>query len=438
MDKIYQFLRVGALFLGLVTLAIVIGNLPPKKLLSPLSDINTAESTEFKKEVFGFAPYWKLGQLDNIDFDTITTLAYFGVPVESNGTLDKNHYAYKSLRDGKTTELFARARAHHAKVVLTLTQMTNGEIERFLDSSSSQERAINETTTLVKELGFDGVNIDFEYIGNPGEKYRKAFTEFAKNLTARLHGENPDFYVTVSVLASSAFEPKIYEIGELSKVTDGIFMMAYDYATYRATATMPTSPLFGYKEGQYWYDVSTAVEDFLKQMEAKKLILGLPWYGYEYPVYEPGVKTATHKGFSFKQKVRYKVKGKWVYRTRTVYSKLPVGVQTLSSVEEDINENSPNITHYKEGWDDLGFVGWKAYKKKNENYWRMVFIEDERSLAAKYEFAKSKDLQGVGIWALGYEGNNKKLWQQLNEKFSSKGANKLLAKKGSEFKIKIK
>jgi spore germination protein YaaH len=50
----------------------------------------------------------------------------------------------------------------------------------------------------------------------------------------------------------------------------------------------------------------------------------------------------------------------------------------------------------------------------------MSFEEDTRSLGAKYDFALSKNLAGVGVWALGNDGDNPELWDLLKQKFGLK------------------
>src|SRR3989344_1012022 len=63
---------------------------PFQKLISPIVSSNSLQPlTESKnsKEVFGFAPYWNIDKLGNIDFNVLTTLAYFGVEVDAQGNL---------------------------------------------------------------------------------------------------------------------------------------------------------------------------------------------------------------------------------------------------------------------------------------------------------------------------------------------------------------
>lgn len=370
--------------------------------LKPLASVKNSHW-----EVFGFAPFWTIDKLDNVDFGTLTTLAYFGIPALPSGDLDKSDYGYEVFKGKKATELFRRAHQAGTKVVLTITQMNNWPIIALLDDPSAQENLIAQVVGEVQNRGIDGVNVDFEYDGDPGEGYRRLFTQFVGNLTQAMHGQNPNFKVTVSVYAASVKDPKIYDIGKLSQSADGIFMMAYDFATLGAEAVMPTSPLYGHQEGKYWYDVSTAVADFLIMMPPQKLILGLPWYGYNYPVSEPEIKAPTLSYW-------------WGNRA---------SVQTYSASQQLARPDREDISEFKSGWDNSGQVGWRAYFLPATGTWRMVFIEDPASLGIKYDFAKNKNLAGVGIWALGFDHGRRELWELIRDKFGLKLAdNSVLGK----------
>jgi spore germination protein YaaH len=359
-----------------------------------------------RHEVFGFAPYWTFNNLDAVDFDTLTTLAYFDVKVDKEGNMKKDDIGYQTFISPKATELFKKAHAHGTRVVLTLTQMDNATIEAFMSNPDAQENLINNSVELVKRRGIDGINVDFEYVGNPGSVQRNAFSQFVTRLTAKMHSEIPASKVTVSVYASAIKDPKIYDIAALAQSSDGIFMMAYDYAVSGSDHAIPTAPLRGYKAGKYWYDVETAVEDFLAYMPADKLILGVPWYGYEYPITEPKVKAETLSRYYGRSEVH-----------------------TYSTAEAQIRPDMPGVDKFVTGWDEYGQVGWKAYRLSRSGTWRMLFMEDNRSLGMKYDFAKEKKLLGVGMWALGFEKNSTELWTLLRQKFGQKLADITISQK---------
>lgn len=373
-------------------------------ILSPLAE------TKPGYEVFGFAPHWTFNKLDNIDFETLTTLAYFGVEAKPDGNLDKEGVGYETFMSPKATQLFKKAHQNGTRVVLTITQMDNDNIKELMDDPALQESIITQTVEMVKNRGIDGVNIDFEYTGDPGQEYRDKFTLFSDNLTDRVHSEIPGSRVTASVYASAVKDPKIYDIKTLSEATDGIFMMAYDFAVAGSKNAIPTAPLYGYKEGKYWYDISTAVEAFLTQMPSNKLILGVPWYGYNYAVQSPKIKTPINRGY-----YTYYKRGR---RTYSQFVPLKSHAQTYALVKKELSADNTGISNYQEGFDEIGKVSWKAYLEGG--IWRMIFIDDVKSQAFKYDFAKEKNLAGVGMWALGFDDGNPEIWELLKDKFGAK------------------
>ena len=373
-------------------------------IISPLAQgfsdqLHPLSESKSQKEVFGFGPFWTINKLDNVDFNVLTTFSYFGVPILADGSMDTTYQGYQVFESETATQVFKKAHQYGTRVVLTVTMMDNADIRALMDDPEAQDRSIRQTVSLVKQRGIDGVNIDFEYMGNPGPAYRSAFSNYVKNMTTAMHTAVPSSRVTVSVYASAVKDPKIYDLTAVSNNSDGIFMMAYDFAVASSDQAIPTAPLYGYKQGKYWYDVSTAVDDFLAYMPAEKLILGVPWYGYNYMVYSPGVKVDTRPAWS----------GRGF-------------AQTYAIVQTDVTPDMSGIYEYATGWDDTGKVGWKAYYDADSGSWRQVFIDDVKSLGIKFDFAKDKNLGGVGIWALGFDNGKKDFWALLDRKFGAKYA----------------
>jgi len=418
-EFIFPSLRVAAFFIGLFLIAIMllkkdtsatlISPLPDSGLLTrifqPLQQIPTKQY-----EVFGFAPHWSLHKMDNVDFNALTTLAYFGIAVKADGEFKTDDPGYLKFNSQSATDLFQKAHDHNTKVVLTLTQMDNKTIKKFLDDAEAQEKAVRNSVQIVKQRNIEGVNIDFEYLGDPGYGYSQKFADFVGKMSSAMRDHG--FTISTSVYAASAKEEKMYDIDRLAAYSDKIFMMAYDYATTSADNAIPTAPLFGHSEGKYWYDVSSAVDDFLAKMPAEKLIMGTPWYGYNLLVYEPTINSETRPRYS------------WRGQPKT---------QTYEQIQETITPDMPGISNFKEGWDDLGKSRYRAYHVKSTNTWRIVFYDDPESLRIKYDYAKEKKLGGVGMWALGFDGNRRDLWEVVAEKFGGKNddlslSNKLISR----------
>lgn len=354
------------------------------KLMSPVG----APKSDW--EVFGFAPYWKLSKLDNIDWDTLTTFAYFSLPIDASGAIDKTSYEWEVFEGRKLKDLFGRAKSHGVKRVITLTMMEAGTISAFLDDPSSWDRVADETAELINSRGLDGVNIDFEYIPS-NNHLRQRFSDFFERYSQKLRQGSKNPYITVSVLASSERFNKIYDIWRLAKTADAIFMMAYDFYYPGSQSVGPSAPLSGYNNGlgPFWYDVSTAVSDFLKVAPADKIILGVPYYGWNYPT-----ASAAPNG------------------ERTSW------LRAFATTNEKVENNKLLSVTPIGGWDSQAQVAWRGYWDGNS--WHVVYMEDERSLSAKYDLITGRNLKGVGIWALGFDADSDSLWSLLSAKFGDR------------------
>lgn len=372
-------LLIGVFFLGVFAVS---KNEFMQKLISP------ASVSSFKKEVFGFAPFWTLSKLSNVDWDVLTTFAYFSLPVAADGSIDKSSYEWEVFEGKKVDTLFAKAKDHNVKRVVTLTQMDASVIEVFLNSPQAWQKTADDSIEIIKFHNLDGVNIDIEYIPSNSD-LRAKFSDFMSIYTDRLNGALDNPYITVSVLASSERFNRIYDVGHLSKVTDGVMMMAYDFYYPGSDKIGPSAPLYGFDNGKgpFWYDVSTAVSDFLKVAPAEKIIMGVPYYGWNYPAYDPEPKTERVAWLGAFATTNEKVQSEQLLATT------PVG-----------------------GWDDVAKVSWRGYW--DEAGWHVVYMEDKKSLNLKYDFIREKKLAGVGIWALGFDAGDDSLWNVLSEKFS--------------------
>lgn len=339
------------------------------------------------KEVFGFAPYWTLSKMDHIDWDILTTFAYFSLPVNTNGTISKNTYEWQVFEGDQLGSLFKKADDNNVRKVVTLTMMNASSIENFLNDPTAWENVSHASVDILKDKDLDGVNIDFEYI--PRNDYlKKQFSSFVDTYTKILNENIDNPYITVSVLASSVRFAKIYDIEHLAKTTDGVFMMAYDFYYPGSETIGPSAPLYGYNNGNgpFWYDVSTSIDDFLKVASADKIIMGVPYYGWNYPASFSSPDSSRSYGRAFATTLTSASDTKLISTT-------PVG-----------------------GWDDTAKVSWRGYW--DESGWHIVYLEDAKSLSYKYDFARSRGLAGVGIWALGYDHGEDTLWSTIKSSFS--------------------
>ena len=72
-------------------------------------------------EIFGYAPYWTLPQSTGFDVKDLTTLAYFSVDANADGTLDESGAGWNGYESQDLVNLVNRSHAAGDRVVLTVT-----------------------------------------------------------------------------------------------------------------------------------------------------------------------------------------------------------------------------------------------------------------------------------------------------------------------------
>jgi len=127
--------------------------------------------------------------------------------------------------------------------------------------------------SLVVTNAFDGVDIDYERFPATA---RAQFTTFIQTLAAKLHAANKKLSVTVYAKASDKENwsgPGSQDFVAIGASADSVKVMAYDYhwATSGAGAITPLN----------WLDQVTTYAE--STIAAKKIVVGLPWYGYDWP-----------------------------------------------------------------------------------------------------------------------------------------------------------
>ena len=75
------------------------------------------------------------------------------------------------------------------------------------------------------------------------------------------------------------------------------------------------------------------------------------------------------------------------------------------------------VPAYGRIWDAAAQSPWYGFAVGGQT--RQGWVEDGESLALKYRFARSRDLAGVMIWALGYDGTRSEAWTALESSFLS-------------------
>jgi len=241
-------------------------------------------------EVSGWIPYWRAatGTTDILPhLDTLTevnpfvfTLAPDGAFID-NGELDKEPW------------LTLRAEAKNKKVRFIPTVMTsNSELLHQLLSDTRSRIALEDTiANLVKEEGWDGIDIDFE--GKRAET-KEYFSTFLKGLKMRL-GQK---WLMCTIESRTPLEDRYFgttvppdattyanDLKAINTYCDRVRIMAYDQQGIDqkiATDYASSSQLYAPVGDPVWIEKIVALMS--KDIAKNKMMIGVPTYGYEYDV----------------------------------------------------------------------------------------------------------------------------------------------------------
>lgn len=366
----------------------------PSSILSP----NASKSLP-TRQIIGFLPFWQMASIENLRFPILTEIIYFGLRINEKGEIetkdsDGNREQGAARLDSDTfKKLQKKAKESNTKLSLAIILQDNEKVETFLSDKDAWERLVENVSALIDQQNLSGINLDFEYSGIPGKETVAGYTNFVTNFVHELKTHypaspagGPSLTVSVDITADAIRKSRLYDVGELAKVADFIILMGYDFYRPSSSVAGPIAPLTG-KE-TYEYDVTSAALDFLKFVPKEKLILGVAYYGWDFPTVDE------NKGSSVEKRPDESVALSTYKRTRRL-----------------MEERNPDIR-----FDEESQTPWMIYRDPDTNGIRQVWFENEISLAKKYDLVNKENLSGIAIWALGYDGDHDDLWKLLNEK----------------------
>lgn len=259
---------------------------------------------------------------------------------------------------GEDDWMIAEANNYGTRPILTLTpfgedgNFNNRLIHSVVNSEEYKDNLIRNLLEVMEEKGYQGVDIDFEYIL---AEDRDAFTAFVQDVTAAMQGNGYRTSVALAPKTSSEQKGLLYEGKDyraLGEAADHVLLMTYEWG-YTYGPPMAVAPL---------NQVRRVVEYALTQIPAEKIDLGIPNYGYDWPL--PYVKGTT--------------KATTINNVQAVR----IAVENGAEIHFDDVAESPYFTYTENGVE------------------HEVWFEDVRSLLAKFELIKEYGLRGCGYWQI--------------------------------------
>lgn len=239
---------------------------------------------------------------------------------------------------------------------LTLTPLgSDGHFNNHLVSAlvrnpSLQRRLVTGLASVMLEKGYEAVNIDFEYIM---KEDRDAFTSFVAYATDALNILGYQVSVALAPKHSDDQPGLLYEgmdYGGLGAAANWVILMTYEWG-YTYGPPMAVAPL---------NQVRRVVEYALTKIPAAKICLGVPNYGYDWPL--PFVRGTTA--------------AKTIGNIEATRTAVFYGVPILF----DQTAQSPYFRYWQ-------------YGTEHE-----VWFEDVRSWKEKFRLAEQYGLKGIAVW----------------------------------------
>ncbi len=350
------------------------------------------------KIVFGFLPYWNMKYSDRLYVKSLTHLAYFGIDLNEDGGLKKydqpkeKEPGWNKLNSPDFTILSRQIKILGKKLILVVRAMDNDQIEALLNAEANRQNAINTILSVVAEKNFDGINVDFEFTGYPDVETRDNFTKFVADLSSKCKMLNEKCEISVDVYADSAIKNRLYDLRAIAKSIDILVVMAYDFFRPSSVQSGPVAPLRGKcSAGTFYdstcldYDVVTSISDIAKQVGSYKILLGIPFYGYEWQTVDREFLSRTYPQTG--------------------------GLATYKRVRDLLTD--PSVSSLSATWSATTFTPYLSYVEDDKTY--QIHYEDENSLKLKIDFVHQAKLTGIAIWALGYELPYDNLWQTIDK-----------------------
>jgi spore germination protein YaaH len=251
--------------------------------------------------------------------------------------------------------LLSAAHAQGVRVHLcaTLFNTSGGsEIATFLADAAPRASAAAQLAALAP----DGVNLDFEFVPSAS---RDAFTAFVQQLRAALPAA---VELTLAMPATTSYSG--YDFAALAATSDRLLLMEYDFHWRTGPSAGAVAPL---------PDVQRAVDGYLGRVSASSLAMGVPYYGYEWPTSSGSATSGAGSSVLFE----------------SVFAK---------------------FSSWGRLWDSEAQTPWYSIPGAQP---RQGWVDDGESLSLKLQLARSRDLAGVMIWALGYDGARTEAWAAL-------------------------
>lgn len=255
--------------------------------LAVIPSFASAATISRQFEISGWIPYWRAatGTADiQPHLDRFTEVNPFGYTVREDGSI--NDAAVILMEPW--TSLQAQAKAKGVRYIPTVMWSNADAMHNVLSNPTARAKHIRQIVDEVQVNNFDGIDIDYE--GKRAET-GPYFSLFLKELYAAMG----DKWVQCTIESRTPLSVRYYgttppadagqyanDLTVINKYCDRVRFMTYDQQTVDQEQEAKTDEPYGPVADTVW--VEKAIREAMKVIPARKIILGIPTYGYEWEV----------------------------------------------------------------------------------------------------------------------------------------------------------
>ncbi len=279
----------------------------------------------------------------------VTTCAIFGYGIRADGSLIP-------IDDQPIINLCYEYKTAPFMLLTSLSEDGNfdsGIAARMFNDVELQNRVIANMIEIMKQKGYLGLDLDFEYINSED---RNAYVRFVQNTVRQMNQNGFSVNVDLAPKTSDSQPGSLYEghnYAALGAAANTVLLMTYEWG-YTYGPPMAVAPI---------NPVRRVVSYAVGEIDNNKIYMGIPNYAYDWQLpFEKGVTRA--RGMGNQQAVL-------------------VAAQNGAEIQFDEETQTPFFEYFAPN-------GTK----------HIVWFEDVRSIQAKYKVIDDFDLRGGGYWNL--------------------------------------
>jgi spore germination protein YaaH len=241
-----------------------------------------------KFEISGWMPDWRASSstLDVLPrLDQLTAVMPFSFKVSSEGKImDSNDFSKEPWKS-----FIAEAKNQKVRVIPTVMWADGEAMHKILSNTTKRIALEDEIANLVKQKGFDGIDVDFEAKQSRTISY---FSTFLRGLYQRMGNKWVYCTIEARMPLEDRYSPGVKipddateyanDYTQMNKYCDRVEIMAYDQGTINVRLNSARSAPYAPVADPAW--VENIVSLVAQSVSKNKIIIGVPTYGYEYQV----------------------------------------------------------------------------------------------------------------------------------------------------------